>query len=68
MVLFRFLLALLTVFGTLFPSAGLNFEYKHLPIEFEVEQKFIAFKRKIERPMLNSAKQKARRERDYGER
>ena len=37
MVLFRFLLALLTVFGTLFPNVGLNFEYKHLPIEFEVE-------------------------------
>ena len=37
MVLFRFLLALLTVFGTLFPNAGLNFEYKHLPIEFEIE-------------------------------
>ena len=38
------------------------------PIQFEVEQKFIAFKRKIERPMLNSRKEKARRERDYGER
>ena len=37
MVLFRILLALLTVFGTLFPGAGLNFEYKHLPIEFKVE-------------------------------
>lgn len=37
MVLFRFLLALLTVFGTLFPNVGLNFEYKHLPIEFEIE-------------------------------
>ena len=37
------------------------------PIQFEVKQKFIAFKRKIERPMLNSRKQKARRERDYGE-
>ena len=36
------------------------------PIQFEVEQKFIVFKRKIERPMLNSRKQKARRERDYG--
>lgn len=38
------------------------------PIQFETEQKFIAFKRKIERPMLNSRKQRARRERDYGER
>ena len=38
------------------------------PIEPETKQKFIAFKRKIERPMLNSRKQKARRERDYGER
>ena len=31
------MLALLTVFETLFPNVGLNFEYKHLPIEFEVE-------------------------------
>lgn len=38
------------------------------PIQLEVEQKFIAFKRKVERPMLNSRKQKARREKDYGER
>ena len=37
------------------------------PIELETKQKFIVFKRKIERPMLNSRKQKARRERDYGE-
>ena len=37
MVLFLFSLALLTVFGTLFPGAGLNFKYKYLPIEFEVE-------------------------------
>ncbi len=36
MLLFRFLLSLLTVFGTLFPI-GLNFDYKHLPIEFKVE-------------------------------
>ena len=36
------------------------------PIEPETEQKFIVFKRKIERPMLNSRKQKARKERDYG--
>ena len=35
------------------------------PIELETKQKFIAFKRKIERPMLDSRKQKARRERDY---
>ena len=38
------------------------------PIQLETKQKFIALKRKIERPMLNSRKQKARRERDYGER
>jgi len=38
------------------------------PIQMEVEQKFIAFKRKVERPLLNSRKQKARREQDYGER
>lgn len=38
------------------------------PIEFETKQKFIVFKRKIERPMLNSRKQKERRERDYGKR
>ena len=37
------------------------------PIQFEVEQKFIVFKRKIERPMLNSRKQRERKERDYGE-
>lgn len=37
------------------------------PIQLEVEQKFIAFKRKIEKPLLNSRKQKARREQDYGE-
>lgn len=37
------------------------------PIRFEVEQKFIAFKRKIERPMLDSRQQRLRRERDYGE-
>lgn len=37
------------------------------PIELETKQKFIAFKRKIERPMLNSRKQKARKERDYAE-
>lgn len=38
------------------------------PIQFETEQKFIVFKRKIEKPMLNSRKQRARKERDYGER
>ena len=38
------------------------------PIEPEVEQKFIVFKRKIERPLLNSRRQRARREADYGER
>lgn len=38
------------------------------PIQIETKQKFIAFKRKIERPMLNSRKQKERKERDYGER
>lgn len=38
------------------------------PIQMETKQKFIAFKRKIERPMLNSRKQRARKERDYGER
>ena len=38
------------------------------PIQLETEQKFIVFKRKIERPMLSSRKQKARRERDYAER
>lgn len=38
------------------------------PIELETKQKFIVFKRKIERPMLNSRKEKARKERDYGER
>ena len=37
------------------------------PIEPETKQKFIVFKRKIERPMLNSRKQRERRERDYGE-
>ena len=37
------------------------------PIELETRQKFIAFKRKIERPMLNSRKQRARKEQDYGE-
>ena len=38
------------------------------PIQFEVEQKFIAFKRKIEAPMLNSRRQRARKEQDYGKR
>ncbi len=38
------------------------------PIQLEVEQKFIVFKRKIERPMLNSRRQRERKERDYGER
>ncbi len=36
------------------------------PIQSEVDQKFIVFKRKIERPMLNTRKQIARREKDYG--
>lgn len=36
------------------------------PIQPEVDQKFIAFKRKIEGPMLNTRKQKERREKDYG--
>lgn len=36
------------------------------PIQPEVDQKFIVFKRKIERPMLNTRKQIARREKDYG--
>ena len=38
------------------------------PIRLETEQKFIVFKRKIEKPMLNSRRQRMRRERDYGER
>ena len=38
------------------------------PIQYETEQKFIVFKRKIEKPMLNSRKQRERKERDYGER
>ncbi|MBQ3507428.1 MAG: YqeG family HAD IIIA-type phosphatase [Clostridia bacterium] len=38
------------------------------PIQLETKQKFIVFKRKIERPMLNSRKQMARREQDYGKR
>lgn len=38
------------------------------PIQMETEQKFIVFKRKIEKPMLNSRRQRKRRERDYGER
>ena len=38
------------------------------PIQMETQQKFIVFKRKIERPMLNSRRQRRRRERDYGER
>ncbi len=38
------------------------------PIQMETEQKFIVFKRKIEKPMLNSRRQKERRVRDYGER
>ena len=37
------------------------------PIQLETKQKFIAFKRKIERPMLNTRKQRARKGRDYGE-
>lgn len=38
------------------------------PIQLETKQKFIVFKRKIEKPMLNCRKQRARKERDYGER
>lgn len=38
------------------------------PIKMETEQKFIVFKRKIEKPMLNSRRQRRRKERDYGER
>ena len=36
------------------------------PIEPEVEQKFIVFKRKIERLLMKNAHQKRRRETDYG--
>ncbi len=35
------------------------------PIQPEVEQKFIVFKRKLERPLLNSRRQKAKKEADY---
>ena len=38
------------------------------PIQMETQQKFIVFKRKIEKPMLNSRRQRRRKERDYGER
>ena len=38
------------------------------PIQPETQQKFIVFKRKIEKPMLNSRRQRRRKERDYGER
>ena len=38
------------------------------PIQMETQQKFIVFKRKIEKPMLNSRRQRKRKERDYGER
>jgi predicted HAD superfamily phosphohydrolase YqeG len=38
------------------------------PIQPETQQKFIVFKRKIEKPMLNSRRQRVRKERDYGER
>ena len=38
------------------------------PIQPETQQKFIMFKRKIEKPMLNSRRQRRRRERDYGAR
>lgn len=37
------------------------------PIQPETKQKFIAFKRKIEKPMLNSRRQLRRKEQDYGE-
>jgi HAD superfamily phosphatase (TIGR01668 family) len=36
------------------------------PIEFEVEQKFIVFKRKVERLLLNNKRQRRRKESDYG--
>ncbi len=35
------------------------------PIEPEVEQKFIVFKRKLEKPLLNCRREKRRREEDY---
>lgn len=35
------------------------------PIQPEVEQKFIVFKRKLERPLLNSRRQRAKKEADY---
>lgn len=38
------------------------------PIQPETQQKFIVFKRKVEKPMLNSRRQQRRKERDYGER
>lgn len=35
------------------------------PIQPEVEQRLIVFKRKLERPLLNSRRQKAKKEADY---
>ncbi len=35
------------------------------PIEPEVEQRFIVFKRRLEQPLLNSRREKRRREEDY---
>ena len=37
------------------------------PIQAEVDQKFIVFKRKIERPLLQMKRERLRREADYGE-
>ncbi len=37
------------------------------PIQAEVDQKFIVFKRKIERPLLQMKRERTRREADYGE-
>ncbi len=36
------------------------------PIQAEVEQKFIAFKRKVERLLLKNKRQRRRKENDYG--
>ena len=37
------------------------------PIQPEVDQKFIVFKRKIERPLLEMKRERLRKEADYGE-
>ena len=37
------------------------------PIQPEVEQKFIVFKRKIEKPLLQMKRERLRKEADYGE-